>query len=255
MQETKKNLQVDVIVEARMSSMRLPGKIMLPAIGKPMLELMVERLKRIKGISNIIIATTVNDTDDCLADFASSFCLGCYRGSEDDVLLRVVQAAQKFDTDIIVEIPSDDPLVDPEISSKVVEAFMERYPEIDLVANDLMETVPVGFYTRAFKRSQLERIEKTTEHPLDRENVEAYFYNNLDQFKHHNIKLDPSFRRSDIRLTLDTEDDYFVIKAVYENIYHRKKDFSLKDIIAYLDANPKIRDTNGNVIQRSFKHD
>ncbi len=248
------NKQVDVIVEARMSSTRLPGKVLLPACGKPMLELMIERLRLIPELTNIIVATTTNPKDDCLVELAKRLKVGFFRGSEDDVLGRVVKAAQNFKTDIIVEITGDDPLLDPELSSKVIKTLLNNSADYDYVANDVEWTFPIGFNTRAFSRKVLEQVEAKTNHPTDREHVVNYIVKHPQEFRIFNIVAEGLYKRPEIRLTLDTEQDYLVMKAVFEALYPKDRAFSAKDIIDFLDANPKIKNTNQMVEQRTYEY-
>ena len=256
------NRQVDVIVEARMTSTRLPGKVMLNAAGKPLLEHMIERLQRIQGINNIIIATTVNNSDNCVVDLADALGVLFFRGSENDVLGRVLKAAQFFGTDIIVEITGDNPLIDPGIASSVVEAFLQREDNIDYVANDIGcyrddvdVTFPLGFNTKVFKRKLLERVERLTDHPEDREHVVNYICKNPQVFSFYNVTAEEKYRRNDIRLTVDVYEDYQVVKAVLEVLYPDKPDFTADDIIDFLDVNEDIRNLNRHVIQRTYDYD
>lgn len=247
--------QVDVIVEARMRSSRLPGKVLLPGCGKPMLHHMVERLSWIPEVSNIIIATTLNRADDCIVELAEKLGVRCFRGDEDDVLGRVVKAASYFGTDVIVEITGDNPLLDPGISSKVIRAFLEHGNKVDFVTNDLIMTFPLGFNTRAFNRTLLESVEKEATHPVDREHVVNYICKRPQHFKIYNIEAQGIYRRPDLRLTLDIQQDYQVIKAVFDALYAENPKFSVKDIISFLDAHPKIRDLNKDVVQRAYKYE
>ena len=244
--------QIDVIVEARMASTRLPGKIMLPAAGKPLLEHMVERLRRIKPLSNVIIATTENPSDDCVVELAERLGAGCFRGDEEDVLGRVVKTAQHFGTDVIVEITSDDPLLDPEVSSEVVRTYLERGAEVDYVANDLEEGFPIGFNTRAFSAKLLELVERSTDHPVNREHVVNYICKRPDQFSLLNVPAKDPYRRPDLRLTMDEQADYEVIGAVFDALYPDKPAFTALDVFEFLDANPVIRDRNKQVSQRTY---
>jgi spore coat polysaccharide biosynthesis protein SpsF len=248
-----RDLQIDIIVEARMGSTRLPGKVMLPVNGKPFLEIMIERLRLIKGVHNIIIASTVNPADSIIERLAKKLGVGCYRGSEDDVLLRVVEAARHFGTDVIVEITGDDALVDPSFSSQVVETYIKNRNNIDIVANDFEQIIPLGFYTRAFSRKSLEIIASKTCDPLYRENVEAYYYNHKSEFRWINIDIPEIFKRPDIRLTLDTPDDYEVMKIVVESLYPQNPAFSGQDIIGFLDTHPEIKAINQQTKQNSIQ--
>jgi len=238
-----------------MTSSRLPGKVLMPGCGKPMLHHMVERLLHIPEISNVIIATTINSIDNCIVDLATKLNVLSFRGDEDDVLRRVVQAAQYFGTEIIIEITGDNPLVDPEISSQVIQSFLRHSQEIDFATNDLVLTFPIGFNTRAFSRELLEKVERKATHPVDREHVVNYICKRPKEFKILNIEAQGFYRRPDLRLTLDYQEDYKVIRTVFEVLYPKKQFFTAKDIYEFLDANPEIRDLNKNCVQKTYEYD
>lgn len=246
--------QIDVIVEVRMTSSRLSGKVLLPGCGKVMLEHMVERLGWIPEASRIIIATTVNRTDDCIVELAKKLGVLYFRGDESDVLGRVVKAAQHFGTDVIVEITGDDPLVDPEISSEVIRIFLENEEKLDFVTNDFITTFPVGFNTRAFTRGFLESVEKKATHPVDREHVVNYICKRPKEFRIYNLEAQGLYRRPDLRLTLDTKEDYQVIKAIFDALYPLNPKFSAKEIFDFLDTHPAIRDINKHIVQRTYNY-
>ncbi len=247
-----KTPQIDVIVEVRLRSTRLPGKVLLPAAGKPMLELMIERLQRIDPLSGVIVATTVRPDDDPIEELAGRLGVGCFRGSEDDVLGRVVAAAQQFGTDIIVEITGDDPLLDPHESSRVVQTYLDRQEDVDYVANDLEDTYPIGLNTRAFSRSLLEFVERSTDHPANREHVVNYICKRPDEFRLLNVAAQGPHRRTDIRLTMDEPSDYDLIRAVFDALYPRNPAFTILDVYEFLDQHPEIRDANSGVVQRTY---
>ena len=247
-----KTPQIDVIVEARMRSTRLPGKVLLPAAGKPMLELMIERLQRMDPPSGVIVATTDHPDDDPIEELAGRLGIGCFRGSEDDVLGRVVAAAQQFGTDIIVEITGDDPLLDPHESSRVVQTYLDRRDHVDYVANDLEDTYPIGLNTRAFGRSLLELVERSTDHPVNREHVVNYICKRPDEFRLLNVAAEGPYRRTDIRLTMDEPSDYDLIRAVFDALYPRNPAFTVLDVYEFLDQHPEIRDANRGVVQRTY---
>src|SRR5579859_1898597 len=114
-------MRIVATIEARMRSTRLPGKVLRPAAGKPLLELLIERLRRVSRIDQIVVATTDNPADDMIARLAQRLGVGCFRGSEEDVLDRVLRAAQSVAADLIVEITADCPLIDPEVVGHVVD--------------------------------------------------------------------------------------------------------------------------------------
>jgi len=256
-----KNKQVDIIVEARMTSSRLPGKILLEAVNKPLLELMIERLRKIKIVDNVIIATTSNTNDDIIVSLCERLNVPFFRGSENDVLGRVVETAQKFKTDIIVEITSDNPLVDPALTEKVIAEFLRKSDQFDFLSNDMgcysnnyKITYPLGLCnTKVFKTSLLEEVARSTNKKVDREHVVNYIINNPKKYRLFNIEAENEYRRSDIRLTLDYLEDYKVIKKVFENLYPFYPDFSAKDILDFLDAFPDVKDLNKNCIQERYE--
>lgn len=245
--------QVDVIVEARMTSSRLPGKVMLPAAGKPLLEHMVERLRRIDPLSNVIIATTENPSDDCIIELADRLKIRSFRGDEIDVLGRVLKAAQHFGTDVIVEITGDDPLLDPKAASEVVQTYLDKEKEVDYVANDLEEGFPIGFNTRAFSTKILEFVERSTNHPVNREHVVNYICKRPDEFRLLNVKAQGLYHRPELRLTMDEPADYELIKSVFDALYPETPEFNALEIFEFLDENPEIRDLNKHVRQRTYR--
>src|SRR3954470_10802095 len=160
------NGRVVATIEARMTSSRLPGKVLLPVLGRPLLELMVERLRRARTIDEIVIATTEDATSDPLQELAERLGIGCFRGSEDDVLARVLGAAQAYDAELIVELTGDCPLIDPAL----VDHLIERHREggADYTANVLDKTYPLGFAVQVFPTRVLAEVAELTDDPADR---------------------------------------------------------------------------------------
>jgi spore coat polysaccharide biosynthesis protein SpsF len=254
--------KIDVIVEARMTSSRLPGKILLTACGIPLLQLMIERLKRIDLVNGIIVATTTNKSDDVIVSLCSQLDINCFRGDENDVLGRVVEAAQQYKTDIIVEITSDNPLIDPHLCNDIIKKYLELDPNIDFVSNDVgcyrddvKVTFPLGLCnTKVFRRTLLEKVAKTTSNAVDREHVVNNIVNNPGKYSLFNVNAKKIYNRSDIRLTLDYPEDYKVIKSVFEALYPLNPDFTADDIVSYLDENKKIKSLNKNCVQQKYKY-
>lgn len=235
-------------IEARMSSTRLPGKVLLPAAGKSLLEHLIERLRRAKGLDQIVVATTDNDIDGPIVQLARRLKVGCFRGSEDDVLSRVLGAAQALRADVIVEITGDCPLIDPAI----VEFCIKRYFEagVDYVSNVLEPSYPIGMNTQVFATDTLKEVDRLTHDPSDREHVSLYIYSHPAKYKLLNLSAPPQHTRPKVRLTLDTAEDYRVIKAIFEALYPLKRGFGLNDILAFLDAHPEIAAINAGVQQK-----
>jgi len=252
--------KIDVIVEARMSSSRLPGKTMMKVLGRPNIELMIERLRKANYIDDIIVATTLNSSDDVIVDLCNKKQISFYRGSENDVLGRVLQAAKCFATDIIVEITGDNPLADPVLVDKMVEKFLQ-VDEIDYLSNDFgayIESYPVlipfGLNIKIFTRNVLSGIEKITSHPTDREHVVNYILQNMKKFKTMEYKIEKEYQRPEFRFTMDYPEDFQVIKSVYENLYPQDKNFSTQDIFKYFDSNKDVASLNSKCIQSTYKY-
>lgn len=241
-------MRVGIIVESRMASTRLPGKILLPILGKPSLELMVERLKMVPEADEIIIATTENERDLVIVDYANKWGVKCFRGSEDDVLSRVLKAAKEFEIDIIVEITSDCPLTDPGVISEHINKFLSS--DVDYISNVILRTYPRGLDVQVFKTSVLEEINYITNDPKDREHVCLHIVERPEKYKLMNLCAKPELKMPEQRLTLDTPHDYFVIREVYENLYPKNKNFDYEDIFNLLQKRPDIRKINSHIEQK-----
>ncbi|MCW2249529.1 spore coat polysaccharide biosynthesis protein SpsF [Azospirillum fermentarium] len=243
-------LRFCAIIEARMTSTRLPGKVLLPAVGKPMLELMVERLRRVPSLAGIVIATTVNATDDPVEALARRLGVDCYRGSEEDVLTRVLEASRAHEVDVIVEITGDCPLIDP----GVVEDVIARYREsgVDYVSNFLEgRRYPLGMETQAFATTILEDVARRSDDPVDHEHVSLFIYRNPQLYSLADCPPRPALADPGLRLTLDTVEDYTLISAVFEALYPAAGPaFTLADILRFLDGRPDLRAVNSMVRQR-----
>ena len=253
--------KTDIIVEVRTTSNRLPGKVIKKIIDRPVIELMIERLKRINNIQDIIIATTLNSDDDIIVNISKENKVKCYRGSENDVLGRVLCAAEKNNTDIIVEITGDNPLIDPYISELMINFFTKNHLKYDYISNDvgcyddkIKFNLALGLNVKIFKTSLLKKVSKLTTNPVDREHVVNYILQNSNTYKIHNYEVEKIYQRPDLRFTLDYQEDFELIKNVYENLYHKKNDFNAKDIINFLDLNPKIKKLNSNCIQNQYTY-
>jgi len=240
--------KIGVIVEARLGSTRLPGKIMKKINNKPLLFYMIERLKLIKNIDDIVIATTNSKNDDLIYEFSKSQNVNCFRGSENNVMHRVIKCAEKFKIHHIVEITGDDPLIDPDISSKVIKKYIKNCIQNLICANDFYKQVPLGLYTRVFSLNTIKKIYKKS-NIFNREHVESYFYQNPFEFYFiHTHRYFKFSNREDIRLTVDTIEDFNVIKKII-NHFKNKNDFKLSEIIHFFDKNPSIKNINNKIKQ------
>ena len=252
--------KIDIIVEARTHSKRLPGKVLMKILDRPVIELIIERLKKIEKVNDIIIATTIKKNDDIL-ELAKKNGVKCFRGSEDDVLGRVTKAINFFKTDIVVQITGDNPLVDKNLTEELILFFLKNQDKYDFICTDagiynskFKKEYPMGLNIKVFKSSILIDAEKKTKNSLDREHVVNYILKNSDQFKILSYKAPPKLCRQDIRLTLDYMEDFKVIKLVYENLYPKNNNFDIYEIVNFLDKNSEIKNLNSNCNQKVYKY-
>lgn len=240
------------IIEARMTSSRLPGKVMLPICGKPELQLLVERLFQARTLDGVVIATTSNATDDVLEALAKKLGVQCYRGSEDDVLDRVLKAARATGTDVIVEVTGDCPLIDPDILDKLVE--LHRCGRYDYVSNTLVRSYPRGLDVQVFSTEILADVAARTDDPVDHEHVSLYIYEHPEIFRLHNMESGLPERWRDQRLTLDTQEDYILIQRVFEALHASGNlNFRMADILHVLEKHPDWTEVNSHIKQKAVR--
>jgi spore coat polysaccharide biosynthesis protein SpsF (cytidylyltransferase family)/predicted dehydrogenase len=240
-------------IEARMKSTRLQGKVLLPIMGKPMLELMIERLKYSKKLDGIVVATTVNPADDKIVDLAKKLKVGWHRGSDTDVLIRVLEAATKYRADLIVELTGDCPLVDPAMIDEMIECFQRS--GIDYLANNtIKQLVPRGFDVQVFPQKILKQVSKLTGDPYDHEHVSLYIYEHPEKFKIEPWGPEKKLRRNDLRLTVDTVRDFELIKRVFHLLFVKKQNFSLADVVALFEQFPGLASINSEVEQKKARY-
>jgi spore coat polysaccharide biosynthesis protein SpsF len=239
------------IIEARMKSSRLPGKVLKPILGKPMLELLIERIKHSRYLNLIIIATTESVADNPIDELAKSLDVKCYRGSEDDVLDRVLSAAQKYEADIIAEITGDCPLIEADKIDQMLVSF--EHMDYDFMANRLDGSYPPGLGLRIFRRETLEKVERLTKDPVDREHVTLYVWEHPELFSiyHFQNNLDPKFW--DIRLTVDNEEDFILIEAIFKELYLKNPNFNIYDMVDMLQSHPELLDINKHIKDKPIR--
>lgn len=235
-------MNIVCIVECRMTSTRLPGKILMDLEGEPVVMRVIERIKPSKYVNNIVVATTTNKEDEPLIKLLEENSIEYYRGEEWDVLKRVVETARHFKADAIVEITSDCPLVDMEISDGVIERFLEG--RFDMVSNSIFRTYPIGMDTHVIDPSALERAMEETDHMEQRDWVIRHILQNPQSYQISNVEAPRHFRHQDLRLTLDTQDDLELIRKVFKELYPRNPHFNLYDIIKLFERNPELKNIN-----------
>jgi len=235
-------------IEARMTSSRLPGKVLMPCQGQPMLALMVERLRQVPSLDGIVVATTVNQADDPIEALAKELGIGCWRGSEDDVMMRVLDAAKAHGADVIVETTGDCPLIDPAI----VETCVRRYFElgVDYLSNVLERSFPIGMDTQVFSTAILADAASRTTDPADHEHVSLFIYRHPELYRLANVSAPPGQHDPHLRLTLDTNQDFLLIERIFAALRDGDPHFGLTDILTLLGDHPEWRKINDHVAHR-----
>lgn len=215
------------ILQARMSSTRLPGKVMKPLIGEPMLARQIERVRRSKAAGRLIVATSTDASDDALVVLCRTLKVACFRGSLTDVLARFQGAAMAFGpTDHIVRLTGDCPLTDPEIIDATIALHIRE--GADYTSNTGELSFPKGLDVEVFKAEHLKTAEREAKDPYEREHVTPFLYRNPDRFIQARLECNPPLGH--LRWTVDTQADFNFVEAVYEGLYRQKPDFTSEDI-------------------------
>lgn len=236
-------MKIAAIVESRLTSRRLPGKNLMPMLGRPMLGRLFDRLKCAKTVDVICLATSLDESDTPLAEFASAEGVACHRGSLEDVLDRVLSAARSTGADLIVEVTGDCPLIDPGI----IDAAVRRYLEggVDYLVNVLDRlSFPIGFDVQIYSSKALEDVARLATDPSDRVNVTPYFYHNADRYRVINLLAPPELDRPRYRLCVDYPEDFALVSAIHEALLPRNPAFTAFDIVRWLDARPDVAAMN-----------
>lgn len=231
-------------IEARMTSTRLPGKVLLPANGKPMLGHLVNRLKQVKSVDEIVLATTINKTDDCLAEFAGENAISCFRGSEEDVMSRVIGAGEAAKADILVEITGDCPLIDPLLVEQAIQLYLHN--DCDYVCPG--KSYPAGIGSvQVYPLEILKRSAAMTDDPLVHEHVTLHIRRNKDLFKHLYMIAAPDQWLPGLELVLDEQKDYEILKKVIEYFGDEKPYCSCREIVELFKSKPEWLAINRDV--------
>jgi spore coat polysaccharide biosynthesis protein SpsF len=240
-------MRVVAIIQARMGSTRLPGKVMKDLGGKTVLARVVARARRAIEIEEVVIATTHEPDDDRIVDECRRLEVRVFRGAVNDVLDRYHHAAKEVGAEAIVRITSDCPLIEPEITDATIRAFLERRP--DYASNVLERTYPRGLDTEIMTRAALDQSWQQARKPYEREHVTPYIYENAGRFTLYSVKGDIDY--SDHRWTLDEPEDLVFLRAVYERL-EDDSCFSWRDVLALLEREPGLMELNRHVSQKAL---
>jgi spore coat polysaccharide biosynthesis protein SpsF len=231
------------VIQARMSSSRLPGKVLMPLAGKLVLEHVVNRIKACKTISQVVVATSTDQTDDAIQSWCDKTSVSCYRGSLEDVLDRYYQSAKIYQTDAVVRITADCPVIDPTIVDEVVKEFLAGGYEYYGLSGEF----PDGLDCTVFAFSALERAWREAKLPSEREHVGPYIENHPELFKSGGLNKFTGL--SHHRWTLDEPRDYDFLQAVFAALYREESPFLASEVLTLLENKPELMDFNSDIIR------
>jgi spore coat polysaccharide biosynthesis protein SpsF len=234
------------IVQARMGSTRLPGKVMADLSGRPMLVRVVERTSKARTLDDVVVATTRQTEDDVIVKMCLEYKYSFFRGSREDVLDRYYRAASISGAGVVVRITSDCPLIEPDIIDMVVDKF-RNYSGADYVSNTLKRTFPRGLDVEVFSFNALRVAWKEDKNPAWREHVTQYIKRNPDVFSVHNVAGDVDY--SHMRWTVDTSEDLEFVRRIYN--YFRNDTFHWTEVLELLKNHPDWLEINRHVRQKS----
>jgi spore coat polysaccharide biosynthesis protein SpsF len=235
-----------IIVQARMTSTRLPGKVLLPLAGEPMITRLVQRLRRVQLASGIVIATTTNATDNPIAALCETLGVPSHRGSELDVLSRYADAAREHGADVVVRITSDCPLIDPALIDQVIATYEEG--DSDYVSNMLPPSWPYGMAVEVFSAAALMQAHAEATQAAEREHVTPFIYWHPERYRLRNVESPVDLSRH--RWTVDTPEDYELVRRLFETLIPAHPEFTQADILALLEAHPDWLAINQHIQQK-----
>lgn len=235
-------MTIAVVIQARMGSSRLPGKIMKPVAGGPVLERMLERVAAASTPFELIVATTTDPDDEPIRDLCKRAGYRWFNGHPTDCLDRHLQAARSVAAEVVVKIPSDCPLIDPAVIDRVLARYLERAGQVDFVSNLHPPTHPDGNDVEVIPFNVLETAWREAEKPFEREHTTPFIWDQPERFRCENVTWETGLDYSKShRFVLDYPDDYQFICAVYDALYTPARPvFSLGDILSLLDARPEL---------------
>ncbi|NWF89864.1 MAG: glycosyltransferase family protein [Ignavibacteriaceae bacterium] len=242
-----------ILIQARMSSTRLPKKVMLPVCGKPLLYQMYERVIRSQYAGQVVIITSNRKEDDPIESFCVHEGILFYRGHPTDLLDRHYKAAKKFRAKHVVKIPSDCPLIDPRIIDKVIGAYLDGAEQYDYVSNLHPASYPDGNDVEIMNFEALEKAWICANKNYEREHTTPFIWENPNLFKIGNVTWFPNLDYSlSHRWTLDYEEDYLLIRAIYQELYPHKPNFRMDDILELLERKPHLKKINAIHLGKSW---
>ena len=247
-------MKIVAIIQARMSSSRLPGKVLKEICGKSVLAHVVRRVQLCSLLDQVVVATTIGEEDNVIVQEAENLNVTSFRGSRDNVLSRYYHAAKEQATDVVVRITSDCPLLDPQVLTELIGTFLKKNCEkrsVDYLSNTLDRSYPRGLDAEVFYFEALETAFLNAQKDYEKEHVTPYLYQNRDKFVIEQLKNGQA-NYSDYRWTLDTPDDFKFIELVYNAIWEEGRFFQAADIYRLLERNPRLLKINSHIEQKKL---
>jgi len=243
-------MKIDATIQARLGSSRLPGKVLKPILGKPMLQMQIERIRQSRLIDRVIVATSDHPENDAIEALARQLGCPCFRGSEDDVLGRVVGALVDYQVDVHVEFQGDNPMPDALLVDSIIGYYLKHQHDYDYVTNALKTTYPPGAEVSIYPARILLDAEKRAKSSHLREHVGLHIYQQPDLYRIKNLEAPSWLCRPDLHLEVDTDEDFELVSAVFEYYYPSNPGFSLAQAIEFADAHPELAEKNSAVERR-----
>lgn len=229
------------ILQARMSSSRLPGKVLKPLSSKPMIIQQLERIQRATTLSDVIVATSVDPTDDMLAETLGGYGYRVVRGPLDDVLARFVGVIDETQPDNVVRMTADCPLISPSVIDEVVRSFHES--DADYASNTLTPTYPDGLDVEVVSASAMRELADLDLDQHEHEHVTLGIYRRPERFTLHNVVDPTGADRSNLRWTVDTAEDFAFVRDVYAHVFPDNPEFDYQDVLKIIDQQPELTRT------------
>ncbi|MCG2758606.1 MAG: glycosyltransferase family protein [Desulfobacteraceae bacterium] len=233
-------MNIVAILQARMGSSRLPGKVLKPILGRPMLEHHIERIKLSSKINRIVVATSIDPADQAIVDLCRQIGIESFEGELENVLDRFYQAARLYKSDHVVRLTGDCPLADPHLIDELIDFYFVQ--KCDYASNCYEPTLPDGLDAEVFSFAVLEQVWKEAVLPSHLEHVTPFIYMHPERFKIKSHKYHTDL--SHLRWTVDEYEDLEFVRRIYEILYPVKPDFSMKDILLLLEKNPELAEIN-----------
>ena len=235
------------VICVRMGSERLPGKMMLEADGKPMLGHLINRVVQVKLIDSIVVATPNTPPNNVIEQYCISNGIACFRGPEEDVLGRMLGALKTEGAEVGVEVYGDEPLIDPELIKKCIIQYSAG--DFDWVGNDVRPGFPSGMFTEVFSVAALQDAASRTSDPEFREHGTLYLRKHPDIYKQYHVEAEGKYRRPEVHLDIDSNVDFAIFNAVVTHFAPRDN-FTMLEILEFLDTHPEIRESNTHTDRR-----